>query len=72
MPGAQVDWASLSAADVQRLTRQRSHCSFLARFTPDMQDVIAAHTTWSGYNGMLRQFKQYTFPDPFEPGAVLL
>lgn len=47
-PSTRVNWMSLSLPEVQRLTRLRSRCSFLARLTPDAGDVLTAHTTWSG------------------------
>jgi hypothetical protein len=50
-----------------------THCSALFRLLPDGSDVLAAHTTWSGLNTMLRQMKLYDLPfasvssDPSSP-----
>lgn len=38
------------------------HCSALIRVTPDNNDAYFTHTTWSGYESMLRIMKRYDLP----------
>ncbi len=52
---------------LRRIQQQPSHCSSIVRFTPDMGDLLSAHTTWSNYQSMLRVFKLMSFPDPLDP-----
>lgn len=36
-----------------------SHCSVIVKPTDDLQELYAAHTTWSGFGSMLRMYKIY-------------
>lgn len=63
------DWFSMDKAAVRRTAMRMSHCSFMARFLPDMSDVLVSHATWFMYSNMLRTFKAYTFPDPVVAGG---
>jgi hypothetical protein len=37
------------------------HCSALIKPLPDMSDLYVSHSTWGGFNTMLRQYKTYNF-----------
>eukprot|EP00775_Hariotina_reticulata_P010288 gene10288-10447_t len=39
----------------------RGRCSVLIKVTPDLSDLLVAHTTWYTYTGMSRIFKHYNF-----------
>ena len=69
IPSMRADWQSLTAKEAKQLMLQESHCTFVARFTPDMMDVIMAHNTWANYSTMNRVFKLYSFPDPQDDSA---
>ena len=39
-----MDWS-----DTLYTTLANSHCSVLVRLTPNLEDLMATHTTWSNY-----------------------
>jgi len=41
------------------MKRMDTHCSSLIRLKDDRSDLFTSHTTWSGYNTMLRSYKVY-------------
>lgn len=42
--------------------RRADHCSALVRLTPNNADIAIAHTTWSGFENMMRIIKRYDLP----------
>lgn len=54
------DFEKMSTEEFMRYVQKTGHCSALFRVTPDLTDMLAAHTTWSDYIWMLRIFKTYT------------
>ena len=62
------DWWNMSYDEVVATSLKRDHCTVAVRFLPDMTDLLAAHTTWSSYNCMIRIFKAYVFEDPLVTG----
>eukprot|EP00047_Mylnosiga_fluctuans_P004463 m.234677 g.234677 ORF g.234677 m.234677 type:complete len:523 (+) comp12695_c0_seq1:41-1609(+) len=55
-----VDFSEQQAA---AWMRRHGHCSSVVRFTAAMDDLLAAHNTWTTYSLMLRTFKYYTYSD---------
>jgi hypothetical protein len=45
----------------RRQLQDKMHCSALIKSLPDMSDLYVSHSTWGGFNTMLRQYKTYNF-----------
>lgn len=61
-PSSRRNFAAMGRKDFFNYVRESTHCSALFRVTPELDDLIAAHTTWSNYIWMLRVFKAYKLP----------
>lgn len=59
-PSARKNFHEMEREEFFKFVRVNGHCSALFRVTPDLSDMLAAHTTWEGYIFMLRIFKSYT------------
>lgn len=58
---ARVDVSLLTTDQFSDYVLKSTHCSVMFRVTPDLGDLLSAHTTWTLYSWMLRVFKAYTF-----------
>jgi hypothetical protein len=58
---AKYDVSSPTAKKILKSRRESARCSALMKLTDT--ELYFAHDTWSGYNGMLRQYKTYAFGD---------
>eukprot|EP01027_Heterolobosea_sp_BB2_P023893 GEZU01035936.1.p1 GENE.GEZU01035936.1~~GEZU01035936.1.p1 ORF type:complete len:415 (-),score=136.28 GEZU01035936.1:22-1266(-) len=56
------DFSKMTMEQVQAELILTDHCSALFKITDDYSEIFAGHTTWSGYDDMLRVFKSYTLP----------
>ncbi|EGC38000.1 hypothetical protein DICPUDRAFT_46100 [Dictyostelium purpureum] len=57
--------------DIQDYFMKTQHCSALIKLTSDYSELYAAHTTWTGYNTMLRIFKSYNYGYSFEYSGTI-
>lgn len=58
---ARPDYSKLNKKQFWDMIIGNSHCTAMFRVTPDLGDLIAAHTSWTYYSWMLRIYKAYTF-----------
>lgn len=61
--GASAEQLARSPAAARRAAAhadaRADHCSAMVRLTPDAADIVVTHTTWSGFETMLRVAKRY-------------
>lgn len=58
-PELRPDWSRMSRAEAMRYAATRGHCSALVRVTPDLSDLLMAHSTWDTFRAMNRIYKTY-------------
>lgn len=59
-PSLRPNYTAMGDEEFFRSAQRATHCSALFRVTPDLSDLLAGHTTWTGYSWMLRIYKAYT------------
>jgi len=60
MNASSVDWSN--DLSVIHHYIYNSHCSVLVKVADDLSELYAGHTTWSGYEEMVRIYKTYDLP----------
>ena len=64
-PNARPDYSKMTISEIKEYVNLRSHCSSLIKVAPDFSDLWFGHNTWTGYNKMIRIFKEYKYiPNP--------
>eukprot|EP01121_Diplochlamys_sp_Union-15-3_P017329 TRINITY_DN607_c0_g1_i1.p1 TRINITY_DN607_c0_g1~~TRINITY_DN607_c0_g1_i1.p1 ORF type:complete len:533 (-),score=75.69 TRINITY_DN607_c0_g1_i1:57-1655(-) len=56
-----VSWQDMTPQEFISTWIQNSRCSALIKLTADFTELYTGHTTWSGFEFMLRIFKSYNF-----------
>jgi hypothetical protein len=59
MNASSVDWSNDMSVIHHYI--YNSHCSVLVKVADDLSELYAGHTTWSGYEEMIRIWKTYDF-----------
>ena len=60
-PQARPNYSKMTTEELLTFIHEHTHCSSLIKVAPDFSDIWFGHNTWSGYNEMLRIFKEYKF-----------
>ena len=47
--------------EVKYFVLERMHCSALIKLAPDFSNIWFGHNTWSGYNRLIKMFKEYRY-----------
>ena len=52
---------NMTSEEIKNYVTERMHCSSLIKVAPDFSDVWFGHSTWSGYNRLIKMFKEYRY-----------
>ena len=55
------NYKNMTSEQIKNYVTERMHCSSLIKVAPDFSDVWFGHTTWSGYNRLIKMFKEYRY-----------
>ena len=55
------NYKNMTSEEIKNYVTERMHCSSLIKVAPDFSDVWFGHSTWSGYNRLLKMFKEYRY-----------
>jgi hypothetical protein len=55
------NYKNMTSEQIKQYVTERMHCSSLIKVAPDFSDVWFGHSTWSGYNRLLKTFKEYRY-----------
>ena len=55
------NYKNMTTEQIKQYVTERMHCSSLIKVAPDFSDVWFGHSTWSGYNRLLKTFKEYRY-----------
>ena len=51
----------MTSEEIKDYVTERMHCSSLIKVAPDFSNVWFGHSTWSGYNRLIKMFKEYRY-----------
>ena len=69
------NYKNMTLDQIKKYTLLHNHCTSLIKILPDFSDIFFGHNTWTGYNKLIRIFKEYKFiPNPNNdfPGKIIL
>jgi hypothetical protein len=69
------NYKNMTLEQIKKYTLLHNHCTSLIKILPDFSDIFFGHNTWTGYNKLIRIFKEYKFiPNPNHdfPGKIIL
>ena len=52
------DYSKMTIEQIKNYVNERLHCSALIKVSNDFSNVWFGHTTWSGYNRLIKMFKE--------------
>ena len=55
------NYNKMTSQQIKNYVNERLHCSALIKVAPDFSNVWFGHSTWSGYNRLLKIFKEYRY-----------
>ena len=55
------NYKNMTSEQIKNYVTERMHCSSLIKVAPDLSDVWFGHSTWSGYNRLIKMFKEYRY-----------
>ena len=55
------NYKNMTSEEIKNYVTERMHCSSLIKVAPDFSDVWFGHATWSGYNRLIKMFKEYRY-----------
>ncbi len=55
------DYHLMSSKEIRNYVTERMHCSALIKVANDFSDIWFGHATWTGYNKLIRMFKEYRY-----------
>ena len=55
------NYKNMTSEQIKQYVTERMHCSSLIKVAPDFSDVWFGHSTWGGYNRLLKTFKEYRY-----------
>ena len=55
------DYSKMTIEQIKNYVNERLHCSALIKVANDFSNVWFGHTTWSGYNRLIKMFKEYRY-----------
>ena len=55
------NYPNMSSEEIKNYVNERLHCSALIKVSPDFSNVWFGHSTWSGYNRLIKMFKEYRY-----------
>ena len=55
------NYHEMKSEEIKEYVTERMHCSALIKVANDLSDVWFGHTTWSGYNRLIKIFKEYRY-----------
>ena len=55
------NYRNMTSEKIKDYVTERMHCSSLIKIAPDLSDVWFGHSTWSGYNRLIKMFKEYRY-----------
>ena len=69
------NYKNMTLDQIKKYTLLHNHCTSLIKILPDFSDIFFGHNTWTGYNKLIRIFKEYKFvPNPNHdfPGKIII
>ena len=55
------NYKNMTIDQIKNYVNERLHCSALIKVANDFSNVWFGHTTWSGYNRLIKMFKEYRY-----------
>ena len=55
------NYHNMNSEEIKNYVTERMHCSALIKVANDLSDVWFGHSTWSGYNRLIKIFKEYRY-----------
>ena len=55
------NYKNMTSEQIKKYVTERMHCSSLIKVAPDFSNVWFGHSTWSGYNRLIKMFKEYRY-----------
>ena len=55
------NYHNMNSEEIKNYVIERMHCSALIKVANDLSDVWFGHSTWSGYNRLIKIFKEYRY-----------
>ena len=55
------NYKNMTSEEIKNYVTERMHCSSLIKVAPDYSNVWFGHSTWSGYNRLIKMFKEYRY-----------
>lgn len=55
------NYHNMNSEEIKNYVIERMHCSALIKAANDLSDVWFGHSTWSGYNRLIKIFKEYRY-----------
>ena len=55
------NYKAMTSQEIKNYVTERMHCSSLIKVAPDFSNVWFGHSTWSGYNRLIKMFKEYRY-----------
>ena len=55
------NYSNMTSEQIKNYVNERLHCSALIKVAPDFSNIWFGHSTWSGYNRLLKMFKEYRY-----------
>ena len=55
------NYKNMTSEQIINFVTERMHCSSLIKVAPDFSDIWFGHATWSGYNRLIKMFKEYRY-----------
>ena len=56
-----VNYTNMTSEEIKNYVNERLHCSALIKVAPDFSNIWFGHSTWSGYNRLIKMFKEYRY-----------
>ena len=55
------NYKNMTSEQIINFVTERMHCSSLIKVAPDFSNIWFGHATWSGYNRLIKMFKEYRY-----------
>jgi len=55
------NYYNMTIEQIKNYVNERLHCSALIKIANDFSNIFFGHSTWSGYNRLIKMFKEYRY-----------